>query len=279
MQDKVIFLGTAGDEFVTTKQMRASGGIVILSEGYQFHLDPGPGSLVQMKKALLNPRETTAVLVSHAHINHCNDINAILAGISKNKLDVRGVLISGNSVINGDEKNKPYITDFHKGCVERIIVPNAGQKIGIQDIEITALKTRHTDTSAIGFRFDTPKFSLVYSADTAYFAEMVEEYKDTDILILNVVSPFDKRDGQNLNSDDAVNIIKRVKPKVTIITHFGKEMMEANPIYQARELSKITESSVIAAEDGAVIDPSNYASKTRQKKLESFETEIKENIE
>lgn len=279
MQDKIIFLGTSGDEFVTSKQIRASGGIIIQTEGYQFHLDPGPGALVQAKKAFVNPRENTAVLVSHAHINHCNDINAVLAAMSKNKLDIKGVLIANDTLINGDEKNRPYLTEFHKNCVERIIIPNAGQKIGIEVIEISALKTKHTDLKAVGFRFDTPKFSLVYSGDTAYMAELSDEYKDADILILNVVCPADKKEGLNLNSEDAVNIIKRVKPRLAVITHFGKDMLEANPIYQARDLSKITETTVIAAEDGMVLDPSNYASKTRQKKLESFETEVKENIE
>ena len=279
MDDKIIFLGTAGDEFVVGKQLRASGGIIIQTEGYQFMIDPGPGSLVQAKKANINIRENTAILVSHAHINHCNDINVILSTMSHNKLDTKGVLIANDTLINGDEKNRPYITDYHKNCVERIIVPSAGQKIGIEDIEIIALSTKHSDPKTIGFKFITPKFIVVYSSDTAYMTELVEEYKEADILILNVVSPFDKKNGLNLSSDDAVNIIKRVKPRLTLITHFGKEMIEANPIYQARDISKMTETTVAAAEDGTSINPLNYASKTRQKKLESFETEVKEKAE
>ena len=47
-------------------------------------------------------------------------------------------------------------------------------------------------------------------------------------------------------------------------------MMEVNPVYQAREITKITGIDVIAAEDGTSIDPVEYASKTRQKKLEGF---------
>jgi ribonuclease BN (tRNA processing enzyme) len=279
MQDRITFLGTAGDEFVVGKQLRASGGIIIQLEGYQFHLDPGPGSLVQAKKCNINIRENTAVLVSHAHINHCNDINAILATMSHNKLDVKGVLIANDTLINGSEKIKPYITDFHKNCVERIIVPKSGQKIGIEDIEIDVLTAKHSDPCAIGFKFVTPKAIIVYSSDTTYTPELIEEYKDADILILNVVSPFEKKIDYNLNSDDAVNIIKRVKPRLAIITHFGKDMIESNPIYQAREMSKAAEISIIAAEDGMSIDPSNYASKVRQKRLESFETDVTEKTE
>ena len=272
MENNILFLGTAGDEVVASKQIRSTGGIVINIGGYQFMLDPGPGTLSQAAKYNVNLRENTAVLVSHAHINHCNDVNAVLAAMSHNKLDIKGVLIANDTVVNGDETTKPYLTNFHKNCVERIIIPAPDQKIGIEDIEIKALKTKHTDKKAIGFKFITPKFNIVYSSDTGYNAELIKEYAGTDILILNVVEPFDKKQEFNLNSDDAVNIIQRVKPQLAIITHFGKDMIEVNPVYQAREISKATGVNVMAAEEGEVIDPLEHASKIRQKKLESFES-------
>lgn len=271
MENQIIFLGTGGDELIVSKQIRASGGIIIKTEGYQFHIDPGPGALVQAKKYNVNLRENTVVLVSHAHINHCNDVNAVLAAMSHNKLDTKGVLIANDTLINGDEKTRPYITEFHKDCVERIIVAHSTQRIGIENIEIVLLKAKHTDPKTIGFKFITPKFNLVYSSDTGYNPELIKEYADADILILNVVSPFDKKQTFNLNSDDAINIIRRVNPNLAIITHFGKDMIEANPVYQARDMSRMTETHVIAAEDGTTIDPLAYSSKTRQKKLESFE--------
>ena len=271
MEDQIIFLGTGGDEFVVSKQIRASGGIIIKTEGYQFHIDPGPGALVQAKKYNVNIRENTAVLVSHAHLNHCNDVNVVLAAMSHNKLDIKGVLIANDTLVNGDEKTRPYLTDFHKGCVERVIVPSAGQRIGIENIEIVALKAKHTDPKTIGFKLITPKFSLVYSSDTRYNPELIKEYEGADILILNVIGPFDKKREFNLGSDDATNIIKRVNPKLAILTHFGKDMIEANPVYQAREIGRMTDAHVIATDDGTTIDPLVYSSKTRQKKLESFE--------
>ena len=270
MENRILFLGTAGDEVIASKQIRASGGIIINAQGYQFMIDPGPGSLNQAKKYNINLRENTVVLVSHAHINHCNDINAVLSAMSHNKLDTKGVLIANSTLVNGDEQSKPFLTEFHKGCVERIIVPNPGQRVGIENVEIITLKAKHTDPKTVGFKFITPEFSLVYSSDTGYNTELIKEYGDADILILNVVHPFDKKDEFNLSSDDAVNLIKRINPKLAIITHFGKDMMEVNPVYQAREITKITGIDVIAAEDGTSIDPVEYASKTRQKKLEGF---------
>ncbi|MCK4521455.1 MAG: MBL fold metallo-hydrolase [Nanoarchaeota archaeon] len=271
MTDSIIFLGTGGDEFTVSKQMIGSGGIIVKAEGYQFHIDPGPGALTRAAMYDVNLRENTAVLVSHAHLNHCNDVNAVLSAMSHNGLDVKGVLIANNTFINGDEKTKPYLTDFHNKCVERVIVANSAQKIGIENVEIHILKAKHTDPKTVGFKFITPKFTLSYSSDTRYVAELVEEYKDSDILILNIVEPFDKKQEFNLSADDAVNIISRVKPKLAIITHFGKNMIEADPMYIAREIQKRTSVQVIAAKDGLSISPVSYAPSVRQKKLDNFE--------
>lgn len=271
MTDSIIFLGTAGDEFTVSKQIRGSGGIIIKAEGYQFHIDPGPGALVRAAMYDVNLRENTAVLVSHAHLNHCNDVNAVLSAMSHNGLDVKGVLIANNTFVNGDEKTKPGLTEFHNKCVERVIVANAAQKIGIENVEIHTIKAKHNDPKTVGFKFITPKFTLSYSSDTRYVAELIDEYKDSDILILNVVDPFDKKQDFNLNADDAVNILSRVKPKLAILTHFGKDLIEADPMYIAREIQNKTGVQVIVAKDGLVISPVSYASSVRQKKLDNFE--------
>ena len=73
----IIFLGTGGDSYVVGRQIRASGGIILQIGDDQFHIDPGPGSLVMAKQAGINLRANTAVVVTHNHLNHCNDINAV----------------------------------------------------------------------------------------------------------------------------------------------------------------------------------------------------------
>ena len=91
---KIIFLGTGGDKSVIGRQIRASGGIIIQNNNLQFHLDPGPGALVKAKEFGINPRATTALLVSHNHLGHCNDVNAVIDAMTLSGLDKRGVLIA-----------------------------------------------------------------------------------------------------------------------------------------------------------------------------------------
>jgi ribonuclease BN (tRNA processing enzyme) len=266
----IIFLGTGGDSIVVGKQLRGSGGIVLQVEDYQFHLDPGPGALVRALQFDVNIRENTVVLVSHAHTNHCNDVNAVLSAMSYNGIDIKGVLVANHTLVNGDEKEPAFLTQYHRNMVERIIVAREGHKIGVENIEIHALKAHHTDPHCIGFRFFTPNFVMSYSSDTTYSSEIAEQFEKSDILILNNVHPFGSKSKDNLCSDDIVKIVSKVKPRLTIITHFGSKMLQADPIQEAREIQKQSGSQVIAAKDGLSVNPLSYAESVRQRTLNLY---------
>lgn len=265
MENEIIFLGTAGNITVASKNLRKSGGIIIRAGEIQLHIDPGPGALRSAAEANVNLRENTAVLVSHAHLNHCNDVNAVLAAMTHNKLDVKGILIGNESFLK--DPTLSVMTRFAETCAEKIILAEQGKNIAIEDIEIEFIKTLHKDSS-IGFKIKTPKFILTYSGDTSYDREIIDQYLQSDILILNVPFPFGEKE-HLLNSDDAVNILKFVKPQVAIITHFGNKMISASPIYEAREIQKQSGVPTLAAEDGMHIDPLAY-SKERTQKMVDF---------
>ena len=150
---QLVFLGTAGSSAVVSKQLRASGGIVMRMDDLQFHLDPGPGALLKAKEYGVNLHHTTAVLVSHCHINHCNDLNVVVDAITHGGIEHRGVVLGSKSVLQHYGESHPFLTYHHQGLLERIIPLEKSHKIGIELIEINALPVDHTDETAIGFKF------------------------------------------------------------------------------------------------------------------------------
>lgn len=266
MEPKIIFLGTGGESLVTSRQTRASGGIIIQVGGYQFHLDPGPGALVKAAEYGINIRNNTAIIISKNDLLHCNDVNAVIDSMTYKGLDKKGVLICNKGLIGGTEKFKPFLQEFYMNCLERVISLSPGQRVGIEDIEIRALKAENSDSSSLGYKFFTPQFVLSYSSDTKYKPEIVDSYKNSNILILNVVNPFNIK-SELLNSNDAIKIIEKIEPKLAIITHFGVKMLKADPINEAREISKRTGVQVIAARDGLQVNPVSYSAQLRQKTL------------
>ena len=255
---KIIFLGTAGDSTVVSRQLRASGGIVLQLEGVQFHIDPGPGALVRAKEYGVNPHQTTAVLVSHHHINHCSDLNAMVEAMTHGGIEHRGLVLASKSVLSPQEDIFPILTKHHQALVEKIIPVEKNHKVGIEFVEIHTLAADHTDPTAVGFKFFCPRFTVSYTGDTAYSDLLVEQLQGTDILILNVPYPGSTGKNKHLDVEAATRIILGVHPHIAILTHFGWEMLKNDPLAISRDVQRLTGIPTIAATDGFSLSPENY---------------------
>jgi len=243
---------------------------VLQIDDMQFHIDPGPGALVRAKEFGINPRGTTAVLVSHNHLNHSNDVNAVIDAMTLGGFDKKGVLIANQSTIQGDKLHSPAVSGFHHSCLERVIQLSPGQKAALEDVEIHAFAALHTDPTALGFKILAPRFTLGYSGDTAYSKDVAAALDGCDILILNVTFPEATKTDCHLNRADAVKIIEKVKPKLAIITHFGFDMLKADPLQEARHMHLLAGVQVVAAHDGMVLSPQSYAAHSKQARLTTF---------
>ena len=73
-------------------------------------------------------------------------------------------------------------------------------------------------------------------------------------MIINVVFLESGRPIDHLSVPDAERIIRELKPKVAILTHFGMTMWRAKPWEIAQRLSEETGVRVIAARDGMKFD-------------------------
>jgi len=269
MKNSITFLGTGGDAIVVGKQIRASGGIVLKFDDNQFHLDPGPGAIVRSKQYDINPRETTAIFVTHNHLHHAGGLNELIAAMTYSGIDKRGVLVCDGETLNGSANEKPMVSNHHKSLVERYIALKPRMRIGINDINIQATHANHSPTS-LGFKFYTEKFVISYTGDTDMSKELIADHKDSDVIIINCKYPVGLKQTGHLNSEDVVKFLQKTRPKLAILTHFGIKMLDADPIHEAREIQKNTNSQVIAAKDGLVVNPVSYASSLKQRRLNAF---------
>ena len=270
MDSKITFLGVGGDSFVVGKQVLSSGGIIIQVDRMQFHIDPGPGALVKAKQYEINLRENTALFVSHNHLNHSNDTNAVISAMTHNGEDKKGVFLASKSVIEGYKKVSPIVTRFHNNCVEKTIIMEPGKKIGIGNIDVIVTPTKHSDKDGVGFKFFTQSFVLSYIGDTAYTNQLVEAHKNSDIVIINLVNPKEITNNNQMNTDDAINLLQKIKPSLAIITHFGIKMLSSDPINEARTIQKESGVQTIAAKDGMVLNPKNYSAIIKQRTLNLY---------
>jgi ribonuclease BN (tRNA processing enzyme) len=255
---QIMFLGTAGSSTVVNKQFRGSGGVVIRFEDLQFHLDPGPGTLNKAKEFGVNVHHTTAILVSNNNLINCNDINALVDAMTHSGIEQRGLLLGSKTVLQGTDERAPYLTPYYRSLVEKIIPFEKSHKVGIELAQVNALPVVHNDEHATGFTFFFPKLTLSYTGETRLSEELLQGLVGADIIILSVSSSIDDENRSCLNVQDAIKIIAHARPRLAIITHFGLEMLKADPLQQAREIQRITSVQTIAAYDGLVISTENF---------------------
>ncbi len=270
MQPKIVFLGTGGARFVVAKQFRATGGFVLQYGNEQIHIDPGPGALVRARQFDVDIEKNTAVLVSHDHLDHCNDVNAVIDAMTKGGITKKGVLIAAKPVVKGTKDKYPYLTTYHAKCIPKIVIAEPGKRTSLNNISITPTKAKHDAPGTVGFKIITPKFTLGYTSDTDWFRGIEKEYKGCDIMIIDNLRCFGKKYKGHFSSAETVKLLQKVKPKLAIIQHFGMTMLKANPVYEAREIQKKSKVQTIAATDGMHVDPISYSAKSGQTTLSNY---------
>lgn len=241
------FLGTAGARFVMIKQLRASGGIWLHKDGTNVLIDPGPGSIVRCanSRPKLDPSQLEGIILTHRHLDHSNDINVMIEAMTEGGFKKRGMVFLPEDAVSSDTILLKHAQIMPEEIV--ILKPDSEYKIGKLTFK-TSLQLKHSALT-FGLKFFFEGTTVALLADTKYFDGLENDFK-SDILILNVVF-YEPRPGiEHLNLGDAKNIIRKINPRLAIITHFGMSMLKHKPHILAEELTNELGIKVIAASDG-----------------------------
>jgi phosphoribosyl 1,2-cyclic phosphodiesterase len=247
------FIGTAGARFVVTKQLRSSGGVWLSVGKTNLYIDPGPGALVRClnSKPKLEPSMLDAILLTHKHLDHSGDVNVLIEAMTEGGFKKRGVLFAPRDALDED----PVVLKYVRNYVEKVEVLKENSEYRIGEIHFsTAQKHQHrVETYGINFKISPRTISLI--ADTKFFPDLPTLYRG-EVLIIHVVrlKPVVDEPIEHLSIEDVKTIVKKAKPKLTILTHFGMTMIKAKPWEVASELEKELGLKVIAASDGMKID-------------------------
>jgi ribonuclease BN (tRNA processing enzyme) len=249
MEGFVRFIGTGGARVVVASQLRSTGGIWFNYRNTNLYIDPGPGALVRVRAAKdrLEPARLDGIILTHRHLDHANDVNVMVEAMTESGHKKKGVLFCPADALGEDAVVFRYVREYLEG-VELL---KEGTTYKLKDIAFSIpVRHRHpVETYGMVFHLNK-RIGLI--ADTRYFEEL-PDYYPVDILIVNVlrVKPINESDSiDHLSLADFREIIKRVKPEVAIMTHFGKTIIKDKPYLLAKALKEETGIEVVAAYDG-----------------------------
>jgi len=260
----VRFLGTGGARFVVAKQIRASGGMWYrFAPGpgekpgpvTQIHVDPGPGALVRATSALppCEPAELDALVLSHKHLDHAGDINVMIEAMTSGGFRRRGTILAPRDAFEGDAVIFPYAAKFME---TRHYLEEKSGPYHVNDVELrTSVKHLH-GVETYGIHFTYRGTTISYMPCGRYFDGLAEDYAEhkPDVLIVNVLRYRDNMKVDHLNFDEARGILRQVRPKVGVMTHFSTKMLEQRPEKLAKQIEDELGFRMFAAYDGWTLD-------------------------
>jgi len=258
MNDELVILGSGGGRHHIRTQHRATGGLLFKFNGLQAHIDPGPGAIVRMNEYGEDPVKTELFIVSHAHVDHYNDVAVVIESSRESFHDKnynyykKGLLLTTDEVIH-------LISDYHLQMVEKIVTFRAGDTIKYKGTEIMGTKVVHSpNNEGFGIRFNLENYSLAYTSDTMVFDGFSEQFTGVNILILNLLRPNSVTCKRHVCTDEVIPYLNKIDPplETLIINHFGSFMdgprSQKNHVpSQVEKLQKRTNiKRIVAAEDG-----------------------------
>jgi len=245
LANSITFLGTAGARFMVTKQLTASGGTWLNLEDTQILVDPGPGCIVQSTKRKLRAEKLSAIILTHRHLDHSADVNIMVEAMSQGGFRPHGWFYAPSDAL----ETEPVIYSYLKKYLEGIEVLREGKSYSIGNVAFSTPVRHIHPVETYGLLFNAAGHKFAYITDTRYF-DGLQRYAGSELIIMNVVLLEPKAELDHLSIADAERLIKELKPKVAILSHYGMHVWKARPWEIAERLTQETGVTVRAAHDG-----------------------------
>jgi phosphoribosyl 1,2-cyclic phosphodiesterase len=221
----------------------------------RIHVDPGPGALVRALSHVppCNPRELDAIVLSHKHLDHSGDVNALIEAMTAGGFRPRGAVFAPADAFDGEPVVLPYAQKF-PARIERLEQSSGPYAIG--DVEMRTSIAHVHASQTYGLHFTHAGLRVAYLPCGRFFEGLIADYAShaPDVLVINVLRFRDEMSVDHLKWDDARRIVEGVRPKVAVFQHFGTKMLEADPKRLAQDVEDELGLRAIAAYDGLLLD-------------------------
>jgi phosphoribosyl 1,2-cyclic phosphate phosphodiesterase len=251
---KITFLGTGTSQGVPvitcgcnichstdTRDKRLRSSVMVETGNNTFVIDAGPDFRQQMLRE--NVKRLDAVLITHGHKDHVSGLDDVRAFNYFQKCpidvysqkDVQNILKSFFFYAFDDDKY-PGVPEINLCAIEN-------KPFKVNDVFITPIEVMHYRLPVFGYRIKD--FTYITDANSISDIEL-EKIQGSRVIVLNALRR--KKHISHFALDEAVNILKQLKPEQAYLTHISHQM----GLYA--EVEKELPSFIHLAYDGLTIE-------------------------
>lgn len=270
-KNKVIFVGTGGGGSMVGHQIFSTGGMWWNIDGVDFYIDPGPGTIWHLRKSLNNLNlplgELKFVFVSHNHLDHVNDLNALIEANFFDKvkilpnqsiLDVkkpqpRLILLASEQVV-GQRQGNAALSQYHREMLVGVKSLGSQQSYSVSGLELTTTKRLlekpwyRDKVEEYGFWIKNKDINIGYLPETYWEEGLLDGFKPK-ILIYNILLWTREADRESM-----VKTVKEIKPELVVLRHWIRRAVDYGIERIAKELAIQTSIETCVATDFSTLD-------------------------
>jgi ribonuclease BN (tRNA processing enzyme) len=239
---EIIVLGSGT---ILSGPSRMSAGYLLRRGNSVLLLDCGPGILFRLKAAQIELLSIETALLSHFHLDHCNDLFPILMNraLLRNGANEKLQIIGPNGLQSWFRTVASTQGAWLTAALPQILqVGDAGFEWA--GVTVTACPTGHT-LNSISYKFNT-KQSLFYSGDAGPNNELANFARGAHTGILECSHPDERPQPGHMTPVMASQFAARAGFSRLILTHFYPEN---DPPRFGKEVRQIFDGEIVIAED------------------------------
>ncbi len=232
---------------------RGSPGLLVRAAGRRMLLDSGPGTLRNLVRTGVAPRDLTDIFYTHFHPDHTLDFLALVFALRNPEMEHPPAPIRVYAPAGFVDLQKGLRTGYggwitpEPEFLDIIELPIRVAEIRIADsLTATCFPMNHTSTS-LGYRIEeNGRASVAFSGDTDDCDELVALGRDVDILVLECSFPDGQKREGHLTPSLAGAAAQKAGARKLALTHFYPPCDEVDVVSQC---ASAYDGPIIAAED------------------------------
>ena len=248
---------------------RAEAAVLVSFGAEQLLVDMGNGTQAGLSKAGLRAPQLAALIITHHHIDHNQELipilaNALLRQTAPMAVGPAGIKAQADFARNFYQEDIAY-RRANIGTPGSIPIPEVkeikgGEEFTLGGITVKTAAVNHS-IETIAYRFEKDGKSVVVSGDLYYSESLIKLAKNADILVLDgspASMPNGRGSAQNgkprshSTFDEIITMVKESSAKTVVLNHLPNRAIDEAAVRAAFTKAGVA-SQIVFAYDGQVL--------------------------